>query len=230
MGNPSAVPHRTGRRLLRQGVLSQPSHLNLDAWKQSAGVFPRRLDMVLRYSGCDTLQRARETFQTSIELIDPAQKPIQPPDTRRGEIKIFDPSSSSPIHLWSKSKISNLKSKSTDRFPQSTSLAKINRWMLWLAVFGRSNWLGRWSAGARKNAAMGEKSASLTKMVQQLRHSHRRLCCLWATPEYQSGARRRIAARICRLTVKVAVTCGEKHSRRCWLSILSCCGQVSHTK
>jgi hypothetical protein len=33
-------------------------------------------------------------------------------------------------------------------------------------------------------------------MVQQLRHSHRRLCCLWATPEYQSGARRRIAARI----------------------------------
>jgi len=141
VGNPSAVPHRTGRRLLRQGVLSQPSHLNLDAWKQSAGVFPRRLDIVLRYSGCDTLQRARETFKTSIELIDPAQKPIQPPDTRRGEIKIFDPSSSSPIHLWSKSKISNLKSKSTDRFPQSTSLAKINRWMLWLAVFGRSNWL-----------------------------------------------------------------------------------------
>jgi len=185
---------------------------------------------VLRYSGCDTLQRATETFKTSIELIDPAQKPIQPPDTRRGEMKIFDPSSSSPIHLWSKSKISNLKSKSTDRFPQSTSLAKINRWMLWLAVFGRSNWLGRWSAGARKNVAMGEKSASLTKMVQQLRHSHRRLCCLWTTPEYQSGARRRIAARICRLTVKVAVSCGEKHSRRSWLSILSCCGQVSHTK
>jgi hypothetical protein len=113
----------------------------LDAWKQSAGVFPRRLDIVLRYSGCDTLQRAIDTLKTSIELIDPAQKPIQPADTRRGEIKIFDPSSSSPIHLWSKSKISNLKSKSTDRFPQSTSLAKINRWMLWLAVFGRSNWL-----------------------------------------------------------------------------------------
>src|SRR4028118_1147040 len=94
---------------------------------------------------CDTLVAilcsARETFKTSHELIDSAQKPIQPPDTRRGEIKIFDPSSSSPIHLWSKSKISNLKSKSTDRFPQSTSLAKINRWMLWLAVFGRSNWL-----------------------------------------------------------------------------------------
>jgi hypothetical protein len=141
VGNPSAVPHRTGRRLLLQGVLSQPSNLNLDAWKQSAGVLPRRLDMVLRFSGCDTLQRARETFKTSIELIDAAQKPIQPADTRRGEIKIFDPSSSSPIHLWSKSKISNLKSKSTDRFPQSTSLAKINRWMLWLAVFGRSNWL-----------------------------------------------------------------------------------------
>ena len=143
LGNPSAVPHRTGRRLLRQGVLSQPSHLNLDTWKQSAGVFPRRLDIVLRYSGCDTLQRAIETFKTSIELIDPAQKPIQPPDTPRGEIKTFDPSSSSRfiggVNL--KSKISNLKSKSTDRFPQSTSLAKINRWMLWLAVFGRSNWL-----------------------------------------------------------------------------------------
>jgi hypothetical protein len=96
---------------------------------------------VLRSSGCDTLDRAIETFKTSIELIDPAQKPIQPADTRRGEIKIFDPSSSSPIHLWSKFKISNLRSKSTDRFPQSTSLAKINRWMLWLAVFGRSNWL-----------------------------------------------------------------------------------------
>jgi len=95
MGNPSPLPHRTGRRLWCQGVLSQPSHLNLDAWKQSAGVFPRRLDIVLRYSGCDTLQRARETFKTSIELIDPAQKPIQPPDTRRGEIKTFDPSSSS---------------------------------------------------------------------------------------------------------------------------------------
>jgi len=91
----STVPHRTGQRLLRQGVLSQPSNLNLDAWKQFAGVFPRRLDIVLRYSGCDTLQRAIETFKTSIELIDPAHKPIQPPDTRRGEIKTFDPSSSS---------------------------------------------------------------------------------------------------------------------------------------
>ena len=129
-----------------------------------------------------------------------------------------------------KSQISNLKSKSTDRFPQSTSLAKINRWMISFSVFRRSHWLGRWSAGGRKNAAMGEKSASLTKMVQQLRHSHRRLCCLWATPQYQLGARRRIAAHICRLTVKVAVTCGKKHSRRCWLSILSCCGQLSHTK
>jgi hypothetical protein len=95
LGNLSAVPHRTGRRLWRQGVLSQLSHLNLDGPKPSAGVFPRRLDFVLRYSGCDTLQRARETFKTSIELIDPAQKPIQPPDTRRGEIKTFDPSSSS---------------------------------------------------------------------------------------------------------------------------------------
>ncbi|MEG4292875.1 hypothetical protein Q5692_30050 [Microcoleus sp. C2C3] len=61
LGNPSAVPHRTGRRLLRQGVLSQPSHLNLDAWKQSAGVFPRRLDTLvailwLRYSAA----RARD--------------------------------------------------------------------------------------------------------------------------------------------------------------------------
>ncbi|MCC3420141.1 MAG: hypothetical protein JGK28_20040 [Microcoleus sp. PH2017_07_MST_O_A] len=28
-----------------------------------------------------------------------------------------------------------------DRFPQSTSLAKINRWMLDIAVFRRSNWL-----------------------------------------------------------------------------------------
>ncbi|MBW3587766.1 MAG: hypothetical protein KY448_18585, partial [Cyanobacteria bacterium 0813] len=51
---------------------------------------------------CDTLLRAIQTFKTSIELIDPAQKPIPAPDTRRGEIKILDPSSSSPIHLWSK--------------------------------------------------------------------------------------------------------------------------------
>ena len=43
----STVPHRTGQRLLRQGVLSQPSNLNLDAWKQSAGVFPRRLDTLV---------------------------------------------------------------------------------------------------------------------------------------------------------------------------------------
>ena len=70
LGNPSTVPHRTGRRLLLQGVLSQPSNLNLDAWKQSAGVFPRRLNIVLRSSGCDTLQHARETFKTSFELID----------------------------------------------------------------------------------------------------------------------------------------------------------------
>jgi len=68
--------------------------------------------------------------------------------------------------------------------------------MLWLAVFRRSNWLGRWPAGGTKNVTIGEKSASLTKMVQQLRHSHRRLCCLCATPEYQSGAWRRIGARI----------------------------------
>ena len=95
LGNSSAFPHRTGRGLLLQGVLSQPSNLNLDAWKQSAGVFPRRLNIVLRSSGCDTQQHARETFKTSIELIDPAHKPIQPPDTRRGEIKTFDPSSSS---------------------------------------------------------------------------------------------------------------------------------------
>ena len=81
--------------------------------------------------------------------------------------------------------------------------------MLWLAVFGRSNWLGRWSAGARKNAAMGEKSASLTKMVQQLRHSHRRLCCLWATPEYQSGARRRILARILGWLLKLLLPVGK---------------------
>ncbi len=68
--------------------------------------------------------------------------------------------------------------------------------MLELAVFRRSNWLGRWSAGGTKNAEIGEKSESLTKMVQQLRHSHRHLCGLWATPEYQSGARRRVVVGI----------------------------------
>jgi len=79
LGNPLTVPHRTGRRLLLQGVLSQPSNLNLDAWKQSAGVFPRRLNIVLRSSGCDTLQHARETFKTSIELIDPPKNRYNPP-------------------------------------------------------------------------------------------------------------------------------------------------------
>ena len=81
--------------------------------------------------------------------------------------------------------------------------------MLWLAVFGRSNWLGRWSAGARKNAAMGEKSASLTKMVQQLRHSHRHLCGLSATPEYQSRARRRIVVGILGWLLKLLLLVGK---------------------
>ena len=67
----------------------------------------------------------------------------------------------------------------------------------------------RRSAGGRKNAAMGEKSATLTKMVQQLRHSPRRLCCLWATPEYQSGARRRIAARILGWLLKLLLPVGK---------------------
>jgi len=109
-GKSIARPRSNRPYLLRQGVVSQASNLNLDAWKQSAGVFPRRLDILLRYCAA-ILCSARETFKTSIELIDPAQKPIQAPDTRRGEIKILDPSSSSPIHLWSKSKISNLKSQ-----------------------------------------------------------------------------------------------------------------------
>ena len=39
--------------------------------------------------------------------LDPAQKRIQVSDTRGGEAKILDSCSSSQIHLWSKSKISN---------------------------------------------------------------------------------------------------------------------------
>ena len=44
--------------------------------------------------------------------LDPAQKRIQVSDTRGGEAKILDSFSSSQIHLWSKSKISN---RSTER-------------------------------------------------------------------------------------------------------------------
>jgi hypothetical protein len=36
---------------------------------------------------------------------DPAQKRIQAPDLSWGKIKILDPSSSSQIYLWGKSKI-----------------------------------------------------------------------------------------------------------------------------
>ncbi|MEG4397005.1 hypothetical protein [Microcoleus sp. BROC3] len=56
-GNPAfsssgqSIPRPRSNRpyLLRQGVLSPASNLNLDAWKQYAGIFPRRLDIVLRY-------------------------------------------------------------------------------------------------------------------------------------------------------------------------------------
>ncbi|MEG5124766.1 hypothetical protein QUB63_11105 [Microcoleus sp. ARI1-B5] len=67
-------------------------------------------------------------------------------------------------------------------FPQSTSLAKINRWMLEVAVFRRSNWLQEGLQEAQKNAALGPKSASLTKMVQQLRHSHILACVVCQPP------------------------------------------------
>ncbi|WP_293134512.1 hypothetical protein [Microcoleus sp. bin38.metabat.b11b12b14.051] len=48
-------------------VLSQPCNFNLDVWKYLAGIFPLWIEIVLR---------ATESFKTSIELIDPAQKPI----------------------------------------------------------------------------------------------------------------------------------------------------------
>ncbi|MEG4584063.1 hypothetical protein QUA54_02285 [Microcoleus sp. MOSTC5] len=44
--------------------------------------------------------------------LDPAQKRIQVSDTRGAEAKILDSCSSSQIHLWSKSQISN---RSTER-------------------------------------------------------------------------------------------------------------------
>jgi hypothetical protein len=43
------------------------------------------------------------------------------------------------------------------RFPQSTSLAKINRWMLKLAVFRRSNWLVEGLQEAQKMPRAAEK-------------------------------------------------------------------------
>jgi len=52
--------------------------------------------------------------QDALQLIlsfDPAQKRIQVSDRSRPRPKILDPSSSSQIHLWSKSQISNLKSQ-----------------------------------------------------------------------------------------------------------------------
>ncbi|MCC3439282.1 MULTISPECIES: hypothetical protein [unclassified Microcoleus] len=95
-----------------------------------------------------------------------------------------------------------------DRFPQSTSLAKINRWMLKIAVFRRSNCLGRWSGRGIKNAALCPKSASLTKMVQQLRHSHFPACvvCLSPPPNISQGHRGRRGKPYPWQNVKVAVT------------------------
>jgi len=47
-----------------------------------------------------------EILCAAIKLVfDPAQKRLQAPDSCRGEINILDFSSSSQIHLWSKSKI-----------------------------------------------------------------------------------------------------------------------------
>ncbi|AFZ04948.1 hypothetical protein Osc7112_0329 [Oscillatoria nigro-viridis PCC 7112] len=47
-------------------------------------------------------------LQLEVKFCDPAQKRIPAPDRSRGEIKIFDPSSTSQIHLWSKSQIVRL--------------------------------------------------------------------------------------------------------------------------
>ncbi|MEG4939718.1 hypothetical protein [Microcoleus sp. F4-D5] len=47
-----------------------------------------------------------------------------------------------------------------DRFPQSTSLAKINRWRLGLAVFDRSNWLVEGLQEVQKMPRSGKKSKS----------------------------------------------------------------------
>ncbi len=46
-------------------------------------------------------------------------------------------------------------------------------------------------------------------MVQQLRHSHRHLCSLSATPEYQSGARRRIVVGILGWLLKLLLLVGK---------------------
>ena len=56
------------------------------------------------------MERGRE-----FDPFDPAQKRILANNRSRGEAKILDSCSSSQIHLWSKSKISNLKSTDTPR-------------------------------------------------------------------------------------------------------------------
>jgi len=60
------------------------------------------------------LHSVYKLVQDALQLIlsfDPAQKRIQVSDRSRPRPKILDPSSSSQIHLWSKSQISNLKSQ-----------------------------------------------------------------------------------------------------------------------
>ena len=47
-------------------------------------------------------------LQLEVNFFDPAQKRIPAPDRSRGEIKIFDPSSTPQIHLWNKSQIVRL--------------------------------------------------------------------------------------------------------------------------
>lgn len=83
-------------------------------------------------------------------------------------------------------------------FPQSTSLAKINRWMLKLAVFRRSNLPIEGLPEAQKMPRLGKKckSNSNRTAIASLPRSGSVVC--GPAPEYQSGYGRRSAGYILR--------------------------------
>jgi len=86
-----------------------------------------------------------------------------------------------------RSRLSKSRRKLINLFPQSTSLAKINRWTLLLTVFRRTNWLLE-NLRSHKNAAIGEKVQVQLKWYNNCVTRTHSPFCLSATPEYPSGA------------------------------------------
>jgi hypothetical protein len=93
--------------------------------------------------------------------------------------------------------------------------------MLKLAVFRRSNWSVEGLEEAQKNAAIGPKSESLTKMVQQLRHSHIFACVVSEPPpNISQGYRRPRGKPYFWRNVKIAIPLAGKAQAK--MSVVNC--------